>query len=169
MSSSSEGGAHPELSSVEDRHSEFNLAQLCPPPPQPGAFHVTAEQYRLLYARSIEDPDGFWAEQARSTLHWFRDFREVRGGSFIDGDVRWFSEGQLNVCYQCVDRACGCWEGVPAALAFAAPPPFFFSSFAPLELLICLPLTHYPIPFLPQPQRPRAHARRPDGHYFRGG
>jgi acetyl-CoA synthetase len=105
MASAAAAG-HEELGAVnDDRHSEFNLAEQIAPPPQAGAFHVDAEQYKALYARSISDPDGFWAEQARSTLTWFRDFKEVRGGSFADGDVRWFAEGQLNVCYNCVDRA----------------------------------------------------------------
>lgn len=34
----------------------------------------------------------------------FRDFQTVRGGTFEHGDVHWFPEGQLNVCYNCVDR-----------------------------------------------------------------
>ncbi len=95
---------------MEDRHSEFDAAQSYPPPPQPGAFNCDAAAYQAGYARSIADPDAYWGEQARATLDWFRDFKEVRGGSFKDGDVRWFAEGQLNVCYNCVDRAFG-WGG----------------------------------------------------------
>ena len=37
-------------------------------------------------------------------LSRFRDFQTVKGGSFEEGDVHWFPEGQLNVCYNCVDR-----------------------------------------------------------------
>ncbi len=105
-SSSAAPAPHEELAAVEDRHSEFDAALSYPPPPQSGPYACDAAAYQAGYARSIADPDGFWAEHGRATLTWFRDFKEVRGGSFQDGDVRWFAEGQLNVCYNCVDRAC---------------------------------------------------------------
>jgi len=57
-----------------------------------------------MYERSIADPTGFWGEAARSNLTWFRDFKEVTAGGFKEMDLRWFTEGQLNVCYNCVDR-----------------------------------------------------------------
>lgn len=72
-----------------------------------------------MYERSLRDPVGFWGEHARSTLSWFRDFKEVTSGGFSDMDLSWFPEGQLNVCYNCVDR----WipeRGDQAALIFEA-------------------------------------------------
>ena len=147
---------------MEDRHSEFNRAVSYPPPAQPGAFHVDAAAYAALYARSIADPDGFWGEQARSTLSWFRDFKEVRGGGFTDGDVRWFSEGQLNVCYNCVDRAClrkgarqlqgaprSCWgRRSLAQLTGAAPAPrpssLFLLSLSTIHLPFLSPISLCP-------------------------
>lgn len=139
---------------MEDRHSEFNRAVSYPPPAQPGAFHVDAAAYAALYSRSIADPDGFWGEQARSTLSWFRDFKEVRGGGFTDGDVRWFSEGQLNVCYNCVDRAClrkGARQLQGAQVSWGAALPcaahWRCPSAAPRPSFSALPLTIH-LPFL---------------------
>ena len=41
---------------------------------------------------------------ARSRLAWFRDFKEVKSGSFEQGRVEWFLGGQLNASVNCVDR-----------------------------------------------------------------
>jgi acetyl-CoA synthetase len=37
-------------------------------------------------------------------LSWTRDFQTVHSGSLTNGDNSWFVEGQLNACYNCVDR-----------------------------------------------------------------
>ena len=67
--------------------------------------HVASlDAYRELYRRSIEEPDAFWADQARSRLSWDRDFHTVMDNSFPDGHIAWFLGGQLNVAYNCVDR-----------------------------------------------------------------
>ena len=67
--------------------------------------HVESlDAYRALYRRSIENPEAFWAEQARSRLSWDRDFHTVMDNSFPDGHISWFLGGQLNVAYNCVDR-----------------------------------------------------------------
>ncbi|MES2204793.1 MAG: acetate--CoA ligase [Pseudomonadota bacterium] len=60
-------------------------------------------EFDLLYAQSIEDPKGFWSEQAEK-LAWFRPWDSVFAGSFETGDVTWFQGGKLNVCFNCVDR-----------------------------------------------------------------
>lgn len=57
-----------------------------------------------MYKQSLEDPDEFWGSAARSTLKWFRDFDRVSQGGFEYGDVAWFTGGQLNACYNCVDQ-----------------------------------------------------------------
>ena len=89
---------------------------------------MDAGSYRAQYARSLSDPAGFWGEKARSELSWFRDFTTPLAGGFAEGDVRWFSEGQLNVCYNCVDRCvvAALWaesRAPPAALTLHTPPP----------------------------------------------
>ena len=60
-------------------------------------------EFDLLYAQSIEDPNGFWSEQAEK-LSWFKPWESVFEGSFETGDVSWFRGGKLNVCFNCVDR-----------------------------------------------------------------
>ncbi|MCF6327274.1 MAG: acetate--CoA ligase [Devosiaceae bacterium] len=67
--------------------------------------HVTAEQYEEMYARSIADPDGFWAEQAKR-LDWIKPFTKVKNTSFEypDVSVKWFEDGELNVAANCIDR-----------------------------------------------------------------
>lgn len=65
---------------------------------------LTQYQYAELYKYSIEDPDGFWAEQARQ-LDWIRPWLKVKNTSFENNvDIRWFEGGELNLSYNCVDR-----------------------------------------------------------------
>jgi len=61
--------------------------------------------YEELYARSVDDSEGFWAEQAQR-LDWIRPFTKVKDVSFAKDDlhIRWFYDGTLNACYNCVDR-----------------------------------------------------------------
>ena len=51
--------------------------------------------YQAMYKRSIEDPDGFWADMANEHVHWFKTWDKVADWSF-DGNVniRWFDGGQ---------------------------------------------------------------------------
>ena len=61
--------------------------------------------YEAMYARSIEDNEAFWAEQAQR-IDWIKPFTEVKDVSFAKDDlhIRWFADGSLNACYNCVDR-----------------------------------------------------------------
>ncbi|KAB8346187.1 hypothetical protein FH972_023233 [Carpinus fangiana] len=71
----------------------------------PGKPHLESlNAYQDLYKQSIEQPDKFWAEQARKELSWERDFKTTLQGGFKNGDVAWFPEGRLNASYNCVDR-----------------------------------------------------------------
>lgn len=67
--------------------------------------HVSSmDDYERLYKRSVDDPEGFWADEARARLDWEREFDLVRDCDFPTGTVAWFLGGKLNVCYNCVDR-----------------------------------------------------------------
>ena len=61
--------------------------------------------YQAMYRRSIEDPDGFWADMADEHVHWFRKWDRVADWTF-DGNVgiRWFEGARVNVAYNCLDR-----------------------------------------------------------------
>jgi len=68
--------------------------------------HVTGAQYEAMYRRSVEDPDGFWGEQAAALLDWFKPWNRVTDWSY-DADnlyIKWFEGGKLNVAYNCIDR-----------------------------------------------------------------
>ena len=62
-------------------------------------------KYQEMYARSINDPDGFWAEQAKR-LHWYKAPTKIKNITFGPGDVsiKWFEDGVTNVAYNCIDR-----------------------------------------------------------------
>ena len=67
--------------------------------------HTTAEQYDALYQRSIQDPDGFWAEQAKR-LDWVTFPTKIKNTTFEypDVSIKWFEDGVLNVAANCIDR-----------------------------------------------------------------
>ena len=66
---------------------------------------IDAAGYEKMYARSVEDNEGFWAEQA-GRIDWIKPFTKVKDVSYARDDVhiRWYYDGTLNVCYNCVDR-----------------------------------------------------------------
>ena len=66
---------------------------------------ITPETYRQMYERSIQDPQGFWADEARR-LDWIAAPAEISDVSFDKDDlhIRWFQDGVLNACYNCIDR-----------------------------------------------------------------
>ena len=66
--------------------------------------HINAENYREMYQRSLEDPEGFWAEMANSFLSWDQPWKKVVRYDFLKGDAEWFAGGKLNVSYNCIDR-----------------------------------------------------------------
>ena len=61
--------------------------------------------YAEMYARSVNENEAFWAEQA-SRIDWIKPFTKVKDVSFAKDDlrIRWYYDGTLNVCYNCVDR-----------------------------------------------------------------
>ncbi|MGR3396542.1 acetate--CoA ligase [Pseudooceanicola nanhaiensis] len=68
--------------------------------------HVDAETYETMYKASIEDPESFWGEQAKTRLDWIEPFTKVKDADFTLGKVKikWFEDGVLNVAYNCIDR-----------------------------------------------------------------
>ncbi len=85
-------------------------------------WHIDSiDEYRNLHARSISEPEGFWAEEARR-LAWFAPFGKVL--EWNAPDAKWFVGGRLNACYNCVDRHVQAgfgdceaiiWEGEPVS------------------------------------------------------
>jgi acetyl-CoA synthetase len=80
------------------------MSELVPPPPEALiGTHCTAADYEALYRRSIDDPDGFWREQLK-WIDWVEEPTKIANWSFDPVDIRWFEDGVLNLCYNCVDR-----------------------------------------------------------------
>jgi acetyl-CoA synthetase len=66
---------------------------------------INAKSYAEKYARSVNDVDGFWQEEAQR-IDWIRPFETVKDTSYDKDDfhIRWFEEGQLNLCANALDR-----------------------------------------------------------------
>jgi len=83
------------------------------------AYIKSMAQYNKIYRKSIDDPEGFWAEMAEQ-LDWFKKWDKVLVQDFSDAKHQWFVGGKLNVSYNCLDRhltgprknkAAFIWEG----------------------------------------------------------
>jgi len=63
-------------------------------------------KYRDMYARSVKDPNGFWADEASKRLGWIKPFTKVENVSFEHGNIsiKWFEDGVLNAAWNCIDR-----------------------------------------------------------------
>ncbi|ATJ81671.1 acetate--CoA ligase [Halomonas beimenensis] len=61
--------------------------------------------YQAMYQRSLDDPEGFWAEQAKR-LDWFKAPNKIKHTVFDTHqvDIRWFEDGSLNASVNCLDR-----------------------------------------------------------------
>jgi len=68
------------------------------------AAQLSQEDYKRLYRQSIEQPDTFWAEQAKGFLDWIKPWHTVQRSDIKTGAAQWFAGGQLNVSYNCIDR-----------------------------------------------------------------
>ena len=81
---------------------------------------VTEDDYRSMYAHSINDPDDFWREHGKR-IDWFTPYTKVKNVSWDTSDlhVKWFEDGVTNVSHNCIDRhlrtrgdqAAIIWEG----------------------------------------------------------
>jgi acetyl-CoA synthetase len=71
---------------------------------QPTKSLSSMEEYDAMYKQSIEDPEGFFGPMAKQFLSWDKDFTKVKSGTLQNGDAAWFLGGELNACYNCVDR-----------------------------------------------------------------
>ncbi len=95
-------------------------------PPVPAAvlgfpkWHISSiDEYKKLHARSIADPDGFWAEEA-ARLAWFEPWTKVH--EWNPPDAKWFLGGKLNACYNCVDRHVESGHGEQVGLVWESEP-----------------------------------------------
>jgi acetyl-CoA synthetase len=65
---------------------------------------LSHDDYDAMYARSLKNPDKFWAEMA-ARLDWYKKPTKIKNTSFdAPVSIRWFEDGILNACHNCVDR-----------------------------------------------------------------
>ncbi len=84
------------------------------------AAHIDNDQYIAMYEQSITNPEAFWSEHGQ-IIDWIKPFTKVKNTVFSDKEVsiKWFEDGTLNACWNCVDRHLGTkardiaifWEG----------------------------------------------------------
>jgi propionyl-CoA synthetase len=75
--------------------------------------------YDQVYARSINDPVSFWAEAAEE-IHWYKKWDRVLDES-NKPFYRWFTGGEVNTCYNAVDRHVAEGRGSQVALIYDSP------------------------------------------------
>ncbi|TRU66880.1 MAG: acetate--CoA ligase [Microcystis viridis Mv_BB_P_19951000_S69] len=78
------------------------------------------EEYQQLYAKAKADPQAFWAELAEKELHWFEKWSETL--DWQPPFAKWFVNGKINICYNCIDRHLTTWRRNKAAIIWEGEP-----------------------------------------------
>ena len=89
------------------------------PVPQSAAenTHCTADEYDRMYAESVENPDAFWAEQAK-LIDWMTPPTKIGNWSYDPVSIKWYEDGVLNLCHNAVDRHVAAGNGDRIAFIF---------------------------------------------------
>ena len=91
-----------------------------------------SSHYDDVYARSIDDPIGFWAEAAEE-IHWYKKWKKILDDS-NKPFYRWFAGAEVNTCYNAVDRHVANGHGDRIALIYDSPVTQTIQSFTFSEL-----------------------------------
>jgi propionyl-CoA synthetase len=91
-----------------------------------------SSKYDDVYARSIRDPIAFWAEAAED-IHWHKKWEKVLDDS-NKPFYRWFAGGEVNTCYNAIDRHVEGGRGEQVALIYDSPVTNTIESFTFREL-----------------------------------
>ena len=78
-------------------------------------------RYDATYARSLRDPEDFWAEAA-AEIHWTRPWSRVLDSSRAPLN-RWFTGAETNTCYNALDRHVEAGRGAQPALIYDSRSP----------------------------------------------
>ena len=84
--------------------------------------NCTSHQYDTLYRESIDDPDGFWKKQAER-LDWVTAPTKIANWRYDPVSIKWFEDGELNICHNAVDRHVTAGRGDVTALIFEPDDP----------------------------------------------
>ena len=89
--------------------------------PPSESFTSQAVAPQSIYDDAAADRLGFWADQARSLLHWHKDFTETLDWS-TPPFAKWFADGKINVAYNCLDRHVEAGNGERIAIHWEGEP-----------------------------------------------
>ena len=98
--------------------------------------HVgSLEEYNNEYDRSIKDQNLFWEEKAER-ISWYKKWDSVGSFDYVNGVIKWFDGGKLNVSYNCLDRHVESGKGDRTALIWEGNNPEENKTFSYNDLLI---------------------------------
>jgi len=86
------------MSSAEEQY-DAHLSEF-----QKIAYISGMDAYQEMYTRAMQDPEGFWSEQAEKYLTWEAPWHSVLKSDPKEARFQWFEGGKLNASYNCLDR-----------------------------------------------------------------
>ena len=93
------------MTNIDFKQDYKTMSKTYPPSAEiENTVQINEAKYDSMYQGSINQPEIFWAVQAKR-LHWYKVPTKIKNTSF-EGDVsiKWYEDGMLNACYNCVDR-----------------------------------------------------------------
>jgi acetyl-CoA synthetase len=79
-------------------------------------YQITSlAQYHQDYKKSIDDPEGFWADVA-GNFEWRKTWDKVLNWNFTEPKVEWFAGAKLNITENCIDRHLATMADKPAII-----------------------------------------------------
>ena len=87
------------------QHKEHEQAQIFPVKPEiEKNAKINKATYAKMYKESIDDPVKFWGEQGKR-INWIKPYTQIKDVDFADNArIRWYYDGSLNACANCIDR-----------------------------------------------------------------
>ncbi len=83
------------------------------------AYIKSMDEYWEIYRQSTDNSEQFWAEKAEELIDWYQKWDKVLDYSFRDDvSIKWFINGKLNACHNCIDRHLSTWRRNKAALVW---------------------------------------------------
>src|SRR5262245_58448503 len=107
------------------------------PPPENfrrRAYLKSVEEYQARYRASVEDPEKFWAEEAKR-IDWLKAPEETLRWDFQRPEINWYLGGRLNVSANCLDRHVAAGRGNQVAIIWEGNEPWETARFSYGELL----------------------------------
>lgn len=114
------------MSSERGKITSLSTEQRVFDPPANGqdqACIKSMAEYETIYKRSMDDPEGYWAERADELISWDKKWDKVLDADLHKPEINWFVNGKLNISANCLDRhltngrrnkAAIIWQGEPS-------------------------------------------------------